>query len=222
MKTPMSGAALPLKRISTIPKDHQILKAACKGLQELETKYMDMKTENDGYKQSVKENKEKIAELSLALEKKAANLELKKLNGAIDDANERNNDVKKEMEQVKKALKMLEENEEIKSVKLKCTSLEGKINTILKNMKDLQTKMLENMNMQIIPQVQSDTDEKKEEQLRQFMDETRDKLNALKTASQAIKKEFTDFSSSITAKLSRVADLDLLIELESIVLIKKH
>jgi hypothetical protein len=119
------------------------------------------------------------------------------------------------MENVRKSLKILEENEELKNLKLKCTSLDGKLTSGLKTIKEMQAKINETMNLQIMPQGQGAEEEKKEEQLNKFMEDTVEKLSTFKTALQTTIKDFNNLSNNLDSRLSQFPNLDNLVELES-------
>ena len=197
-------------------KDQQLLKALSKRVQDIEEKIVDLKVGDNKSTSGITELRTVLTELSQAMEKKAAVLELKKMNGYIDEINERNAGIAKEMNGLQKSVKSLEENEEVKGLKLKFASLDNKLNVSLKNLKELQTKVAENMGLQIIPQTQDGEEERKEERLKQFMDETNDKINGVKLIVQGFKKDFAKLSDSLNAKVDSKASVDSLIELESI------
>ena len=195
-------------------KDQQQMKMLHTKVQELESQFAELKGEVTGL--STKDLQDKLVDITQALDKKAPILELKKLYGTFDASNSRFEDVKKEIAEMQKGMKLLEENEDLKSLKLKFTSMENKLMIGLKNIKDLQAKVSETMTFQIMPQSQqANEDEKKEEKMNQFMDETNEKVNKIKDSVTQFKTDFNNLTRSVEEKIETKAAKEALVDLES-------
>ncbi len=196
-------------------KDQLQFKAIRNKLQELETVCTGLKA--DMANLNTKELTDKLAEISQTLEKKASILDLKKMYGSLDDNNGRFEDIKKELLGIQKSIKTLEEGEELKAQKLRITSLESKLTSGLKNMKDLQAKLAETMTLQIMPQTQQmNEEEKKEDKISQFMDEINEKVNKVSATIAQFKLDFANLSKGVDDKVEIKASKESLIDLESI------
>lgn len=163
------------KFIVTNPKDKEFITALSRRVQELENKCANVSAFSESTAVSLKGAKDKISELAQAVEKKASLLDIKKINGSLDETNESCSELKKEMEEMKKTMQALEENEELKCLKLKHNSLESKVTIIIKNTKEMEAKILENMGLQIMPQSSGMEEEKIEELLHKSIDEVNKK-----------------------------------------------
>eukprot|EP01022_Parablepharisma_sp_SALTPOND_P018475 TRINITY_DN301_c0_g2_i1.p4 TRINITY_DN301_c0_g2~~TRINITY_DN301_c0_g2_i1.p4 ORF type:complete len:382 (+),score=73.61 TRINITY_DN301_c0_g2_i1:8016-9161(+) len=210
-----SAAAPKVQRIiMTNNKDQQVLRTMRAKLQELETTCNGLKAEMANL--NTKELSDKLADITQSLDKKASILDLKKMYGTLDDSNERFESIKKEISGIYKSIKVLEENEELKSQKLRITSLESKLGTGLKTIKDIQNKLAETMTLQIMPQAeQINEEEKKEDKITQFMDEISEKVNKIKDAMTQFKADFANMSKNVDDKIEIKASKESLIDLEN-------
>lgn len=194
-------------------KDIHQLKLMKKKIADLETITTELKGQIQAI--SLKEINEKLEECSQNVEKKANAIEIKKLNNAIDTTNGRFDGINKELEGIQKAIKDAQENEELNSLKLKFSSMDSKLTVGLKSIKDLNTKVTENMMMQIVPQAQIGGDEdKKEERFNQFVDETTSKTSKLQENLSQLQTEITRISKSIDERIEEKANKEALTDLE--------
>eukprot|EP00831_Metopus_contortus_P047744 TRINITY_DN3865_c0_g1_i1.p1 TRINITY_DN3865_c0_g1~~TRINITY_DN3865_c0_g1_i1.p1 ORF type:complete len:306 (-),score=104.04 TRINITY_DN3865_c0_g1_i1:35-952(-) len=84
------------------------------------------------------------------------------------------------------------------------------------NIKDLQTKVTETMTLQIMPQAdQANEEEKREEAMNQFMEETNEKVAKLKDAISTFKSEFEALSRGVEEKIELKASKESLVDLEN-------
>lgn len=207
------------KFIVTNPKDQEIIKNLIKKVQDLEAKCTELKDFGESTAVNLKGAKDKITDLSQAMDKKATILDIKKINSAIDETNEIVKGLKKEIEEMKTTIKKLEDNEDLRCLKLKHNSLDGKFQIALKNIKELEQKVLESMGTQIVPQSTGVEEEKVEEIIRKHTGETNEKINSLKIVVQTIQKDFTALSDSVDSKVEGKATVENLVELESMLLL---
>ncbi len=202
------------KYIVSNGREHQQMRLLRAKVQELETLCTGMRGELAAL--NTKEMQEKLGEVLQTMDKKASILDLKKMYGSLDDTSGRFEDIKKEMAEIHKAIKVLEENEELKSLKLKCASLENKLIASLKNVKDLQTKVTETMTLQIMPQSQQlNEEDKKEDRLSQFVEETNEKVGKMREAMSQFKIDFEALSRALDDKVDSKASKESLVDLES-------
>lgn len=221
--TPTAGfsqamAQTPSKKLAVAtPRDRQLLRGFIKRVQEVEEKVLDMKAAIDANSFNIRETKEKMAELAESVEHKASILDLKKAMGYIENFNEKNAALGQEIERLDKALKSLQDNEEVKAVKLRMTSLDNKLSVTLKNFRELHAKVTENMGLQFIPAQPANVieDEKREEHIKAVVDDLNDKINGVRQMMQGFRKEFASLSDTVNAQLDSKASGDSLIELES-------
>lgn len=205
------------KIIMTNSKDQQMLRAMKTKLQELETVCNGLKA--DMANSNTKELHDKIAEITTALDKKASILDVKKMYGSLDDNNGRFEEIKKEMAGMQKEIKVLEEAEELKAQKLRIGSLESKLTTGLKAIKDIQMKLAETMTLQILPQNQQmNEEEKKEDKIQIFMDEINEKVSKIKDQMALFKIDFAKLTQGVEEKIDVKASKESLVDLESIFL----
>lgn len=216
---PFSVAPSPMstRKPRTNAKVEQALRGLLKRMKEAEENVVDLKASRDTNAVGVREAREKLAELVQAVERKASVLDLKKVTGYVESFKDNSSDVTGEIEKLQKAVKALEENEDVRSVKLKQSSVDSKIVIILKNLKELQTKVNENAGLQIIPTQASPEpeEEKREDQTRFILEEVNKKINEVKLTMQANRKEFTVLSEFVNAQLAGKASMENLIDLES-------
>ncbi len=211
-------AQTPSKKLAVAtPRDRQLLRGFIKRVQEVEEKVLDMKAAIDANSFNIRETKEKMAELAESVEHKASILDLKKAMGYIENFNEKNAALGQEIERLDKALKSLQDNEEVKAVKLRMTSLDNKLSVTLKNFRELHAKVTENMGLQFIPAQPANVieDEKREEHIKAVVDDLNDKINGVRQMMQGFRKEFASLSDTVNAQLDSKASGDSLIELES-------
>ena len=211
-----SPSNIPLRviKMAVNSKDPPQIKLIKLKLQEIDATCTAMK--NDMAALNTKEVQDKLAEIILTIDKKANILDLKKLYGALDDSNSRFEDVKKEVSGLHKAIKDLEENEELKGLKLKFASLESKLAIGLKNIKDLQGKMAETMTLQIMPQSQQNNDEeKKDDKMTQFMEEIGDRVSKLRDEITKFKADFNNLTKNVEEKIETKSTKESLVDLES-------
>lgn len=198
--------------------DQKMLKKLDKRVKELEEKMVDVKVYTDENGTGIKDLKDKVHELAANLEKKAAILELKKLSGAIDDINDRISTATKEREEIKKSVKNLESSDETKSLKLKMTSLDNKVSISIKNLKELQQKVAENMGISVIPaggqSVEID-DHNNDDKIKKVMIELDDKISEVKKMINIVKRDMEKICDDVNTKLGDRASQDSLIELEN-------
>jgi hypothetical protein len=207
------------KIIVSNSRDQQQLKTLAAKVKELETTCAGLRSDMTAL--NLKELHDKLAELPQVLEKKASILDLKKLYSSLEDSSTRYDDTKKDIAALRQSIKALEENEEVKSLQLKVTSMDNKLIIGLKSIKDLQTKMAETMTLQIMPQTQmGNDDEKREEKFNAFMDEVNDKIAKVKDMIGQVKAEFGQLTKDVDEKVELKASKESLIDLESITQIR--
>jgi len=205
-----------LPKSSTIAntKDLQQIKLAKKKMADLETAIAEIRNELKNI--NMKEMNQKLEDFSQIIDKKASLLDIKKLNSSIDSTSSRFDDVYKEMDSIKKDLKAQQENEELNNLKLKFNSLESKLGIGLKNIKEIQTKMAEQMTMQIIPHDAINVDDdKKDEKFNQFVDETNEKITKIKDTLNVLQTEFTKLNKEVQEKIEEKATKESVTDLES-------
>ena len=217
-KTKPEGATKQHTKVQRVAvsnaRDQQEFKSIRTKLIELETMCINLKVEFEGLNN--KELSDKINELLQGLDKKASILDLKKLYGTLDGNNERFESIKKDVTTVQKSIKDLEDNEEGKAQKLRIASLESKIGSSLKAIRDIQTKMADTLMMQIVPQQQQAHEEdKKEDKMSDYVEEINDKLNKMRDAIAQFKADFASLSKAVDDKIESRSSKESLIDLES-------
>ncbi len=154
-------------RIALAKEQPTTMKKFIQQVADLEARCVDMRAEINGM--NSKELREKVAELADCVEKKAATLELKKVNGTVEYVNQKCEDLAKSLADMKKSYKSVEDNDAFNQLRLKVGSLDNKMSVVVKNVKEVQTKLSENMCLQLTPQErESPEDDKVEARLDQF------------------------------------------------------
>lgn len=203
-------------KVSSIEKDLSISKELINS-ETIKTQVLEKKLKElfDNMDETNKQNVKLFTQLMNSLEKKPSEMDLKKMSSSMSDTNSQIMNCKKQIEMIQQSIISLEKNEDLNLLKLKFNSLDTKIPTIVKNIKDLEIKILENLGPTMPQQMQGIDEGQAEEIIRKHVSETSEKITSLKISVQNIAKDYAILSNSIETKLDSRATVDSLIELEN-------
>lgn len=203
--------------MTSIIETQKALRQLSKRVKEVDDKLSEMKTNSEVNDNLLKELQERVELLTQSVDKKAAALDMKAMLASISELNARNNALKSSVVTIEETLKTFASVDETKVLKGKVSSLESKLTFALRSMKEFQKKFSDLATFQPISATEApeDDENKEEERINRFMDETNKKIEELKILIEKQSNDFTRLSGSVNEQMNSKASIENLIELEN-------
>ena len=204
----------PRKSLTILGQEQKITKYINKKIKETEDKLNEIKGSVINNTSAIQGLNSMSSNIIQGLDKKASMLEVKSIIATINDIELKFKSIEPTIKENDEWVKLLMKGDEIKSIRCKITALDSKLTSGMKVLNELQEKFTEFNCFNTIPN-QGNNDSNNDDNINQFMEETSEKFDNIKSLMQKSKTEFQELSNSINSTLDSRASTDSVIELEN-------